>query len=67
MRSCGEDPGFFCHRVLDWTGSAPAAEVARWAFAVPARILLIDAEILGLKGDSYRLRDKDLGSPPPRD
>ena len=41
MRSCGEDPGFFCHRVLDWTGSAPAAEVARWAFDVPARILLI--------------------------
>ncbi len=22
------------------------------------------AEILALKGDSYRLRDKDLGSPP---
>ena len=25
------------------------------------------AEILSLKGDSYRLRDKDLGSPTPRD
>ncbi|HEU4705947.1 MAG TPA: ATP-binding protein [Solirubrobacterales bacterium] len=25
------------------------------------------AEILGLMGDSHRLRDKDLGSPPPRD
>jgi hypothetical protein len=23
------------------------------------------AEDLALKGDSYRLRDKDLGSPPP--
>jgi DNA replication protein DnaC len=29
--------------------------------------LVHHAEILGLKGDSYRLRDKDLGSPPPRD
>ena len=27
--------------------------------------LVHHAEILGLKGDSYRLRDKDLGSPPP--
>ncbi len=25
------------------------------------------AEILSLKGDSYRLRDKDLGSPPPHE
>ena len=29
--------------------------------------LVHHAEILGLKGDSYRLRDKDLGSPPPQD
>ena len=29
--------------------------------------LVHHAEILGLKGDSYRLRDKDLGSPPPGD
>ena len=29
--------------------------------------LVHHAEILGLKGDSYRLRDKDLGSPPPSD
>ena len=29
--------------------------------------LVHHAEILGLKGDSFRLRDKDLGSPPPRD
>jgi DNA replication protein DnaC len=29
--------------------------------------LVHHAEILSLKGDSYRLRDKDLGSPPPRD
>jgi DNA replication protein DnaC len=29
--------------------------------------LVHHAEILALKGDSYRLRDKDLGSPPPRD
>ena len=27
--------------------------------------LVHHAEILALKGDSYRLRDKDLGSPPP--
>jgi len=29
--------------------------------------LVHHAEILSLKGDSYRLRNKDLGSPPPRD
>jgi len=40
-QACGEDPGFFCHKVFDWTGSAGGAEVARWAFDVPARILLI--------------------------
>jgi moderate conductance mechanosensitive channel len=40
-QACGEDPGFFCHKVYDWTGSATSAEVARWAFDVPARILLI--------------------------
>ena len=28
--------------------------------------LVHHAEILGLKGDSYRLRDKDLGAPPAR-
>jgi DNA replication protein DnaC len=29
--------------------------------------LVHHAEILGLKGDSYRLRDKDLGAAPPSD
>jgi DNA replication protein DnaC len=29
--------------------------------------LVHHAEILALKGDSYRVRDKDLGSPPPHD
>ena len=29
--------------------------------------LVHHAEILSLKGDSYRLRDKDLGAPPPAD
>ena len=29
--------------------------------------LVHHAEILSLKGDSYRLRDKDLGHPPPHD
>jgi DNA replication protein DnaC len=29
--------------------------------------LVHHTEIFGLKGDSYRLRDKNLGSPPPRD
>jgi DNA replication protein DnaC len=27
--------------------------------------LVHDAEILSLKGDSYRIRDQDLGGPPP--
>jgi DNA replication protein DnaC len=27
--------------------------------------LVHHAEILNLKGDSYRLKDRDLGSPPP--
>jgi len=30
-------------------------------------LLVHHAEILALKGDSYRLRDKDVGSPPPHD
>ena len=29
--------------------------------------LVHHAEILGLTGDSFCLRDKDLGTPPPRD
>jgi DNA replication protein DnaC len=29
--------------------------------------LVHHAEILSLKGDSYRLRDKDLGRPPAHD
>jgi hypothetical protein len=29
--------------------------------------LVHDAEILALKSDSYRLRDKDLGAAPPAD
>jgi DNA replication protein DnaC len=29
--------------------------------------LVHHAEILSLKGDSYRPRDKDLGAPPPYD
>jgi DNA replication protein DnaC len=27
--------------------------------------LVHHAEVLGLKGDSYRLKDKGLGTPPP--
>jgi DNA replication protein DnaC len=29
--------------------------------------LVHHAEILALQDDSYRLKDKDLGTPPPRD
>ena len=34
---------------------------------LPSCRFLNHAEILALKGDSYRLRDKDLGAPPVRD
>lgn len=40
-RACGEDPGFVCRRLLDWTGNEDVAEIGRWAFDVPAQILLI--------------------------
>jgi IstB-like ATP binding protein len=50
------------------------ARPAQWYRAVyrPGEILQVDrlvhhAEILALKGDSYRLRDKDLGSVPAHD
>jgi small conductance mechanosensitive channel len=39
-RACGEEPGFVCRRLLEWTGSEPVAEVGHWAIDVPARIAL---------------------------
>ena len=40
-RTCGEDPGFFCRRMLDWTGDAEMAEAADWLLGKPLTILLI--------------------------
>lgn len=38
-RACGEDPGFVCRHVLEWTHDASVAEISRWALDVPLRIL----------------------------
>jgi small conductance mechanosensitive channel len=38
-RACGEDPGWFCRRVLDWTGDEAAAEIADFAIGKPLTIL----------------------------
>ena len=50
----------------------PNRPFSRWGeiFGDDVVAVMIDrlvhhAEILNLKGDSYRLKDKDLGSPPP--
>lgn len=40
-RACGDDPGFICRQVLDWTGDEDVAEVSRWALDVPLKIILI--------------------------
>jgi moderate conductance mechanosensitive channel len=36
--ACGEEPGFICRHVLEWTGDRGVAEVSRWALDVPLRI-----------------------------
>ncbi|MEX1142132.1 MAG: mechanosensitive ion channel family protein [Thermoleophilaceae bacterium] len=41
QRSCGDEPGLICRKVLDWTGSEALAEVARWLLDVPLKIALI--------------------------
>ncbi len=40
-RACGEDPGFICSHVLEWTGDRSVAEISRWALDVPLRIAFI--------------------------
>jgi small conductance mechanosensitive channel len=40
-QSCGEDPGFLCRHVFEWTGSREVAELSSWAFDVPLRIIAI--------------------------
>ena len=52
-RSCGEDPGFVCRHVLDWTGDGDVAELAHWALDVPLKILAI---VLGALLVSWLLR-----------
>lgn len=38
---CGEDPGWFCEQVLDWTGNNDLARIADFALGKPLTILLI--------------------------
>src|SRR3712207_5753656 len=39
--ACGEDPGFFCRRVLDWTEDDAVAEAADFLIGKPLTILFI--------------------------
>ena len=41
----------------------PGRKRGVWRGGTPTARLVHHAEILSLKGDSYRLRDKDLGAP----
>jgi small conductance mechanosensitive channel len=52
-RACGDDPGFICRQVLDWTGDEDVAELARWTLDVPLKILFI---VLGALLVSWLLR-----------
>ena len=52
-RSCGEDPGFVCRHVLNWTGDRTLAELAHWALDVPLKIVAI---VLGALLASWLLR-----------
>lgn len=52
-RACGEEPGWICRHVLDWTGSEGTAEIAHWALDVPLKILLI---VIGALLVSWLLR-----------
>ncbi|WP_205696499.1 mechanosensitive ion channel family protein [Conexibacter sp. SYSU D00693] len=38
---CGEDPGWFCRQVLDWTGDRTWAEAADFLIGKPLSILLV--------------------------
>src|SRR5262245_4399896 len=37
--TCGEDPGWFCRNLLDWTGNRTLAEVADFAIGKPLTII----------------------------
>jgi len=52
-RACGEDAGFICRHVLEWTGNEGVAEFAHWALDVPLRIIAI---VLGALVVSWLLR-----------
>jgi small conductance mechanosensitive channel len=39
--ACGDDPGYWCERIYDWTGNETLAGFAAWLFDRPIRILLI--------------------------
>lgn len=41
METCGVDPGWWCQRTLDVTGSSAVAEAVDWLVHTPVRILLI--------------------------
>ena len=41
MPTCGLDPGWWCQRTLDLTGSAAAAEAVDWLVHTPVKILTI--------------------------
>jgi small conductance mechanosensitive channel len=40
---CGEDPGFYCRKVLDWTDNDTLADAADFLIGKPIKILLIIA------------------------
>jgi len=52
-RACGEDPGFICRHVLEWTGDEGVSELAHWALDVPLRVIGI---VLGALLVSWLLR-----------
>lgn len=41
MQTCGPDPGWWCERTLDLTGSAAAAEAVDWLVHTPAKVVMI--------------------------
>ncbi|MCB1027480.1 MAG: mechanosensitive ion channel family protein [Microthrixaceae bacterium] len=41
MQTCGTDPGWWCERTLDLTGSPTAAEAVDWVARTPLKILTI--------------------------
>jgi moderate conductance mechanosensitive channel len=39
--ACGDEPGYWCERIYDWTGNQALARAANWFVDRPLRILLI--------------------------